>query len=124
RTSSVARTAGRSVTGERSSSRLRQAEARPRRPARARQEGPPGDGADEASARLLPDGGEQHHPCRVPERGPTAVTGPATRSMVDRDNSVREDDLRAAMERTTEYHRAMARTATVTAMATRAAITS
>ena len=57
----------------------------------------------------------------VPERVAMAVTGHVTRSMFDRYNIVAEDDLRSAMQRTTAYHRAAPRTATVTALPTRTA---
>ena len=51
-----------------------------------------------------------------------AVTGHVTRSMFDRYNIVTEDDLRAAMQRTTEYHRTVPRTVTVTALQAKTAI--
>jgi integrase len=53
----------------------------------------------------------------VPERVAMAVTGHKTRAMFDRYNIVSEEDLRAAMQRQTEYVARLPKTATVTPIA-------
>jgi integrase len=53
----------------------------------------------------------------VPERVAMAVTGHKTRAMFDRYNIVSEEDLRAAMQRQTEYVARLPKSATVTSLA-------